>query len=182
MKTVLALLIVTIGALAPVVTSGSAGAPAIKVTEEGGVYHVVASFVVPEPPETALSVLKDYEAIPRFMPDLRLSRVRERDGARVLVEQEGVSRMMMFSKRVHLVLDIQEEDDALRFTDVCGRSFSHYAGAWLLHARGTHSTIRYELSAKPAFSVPEFLLTRLLKRDAAVMIERLRQEIAARGR
>ena len=38
--------------------------------------------------------------------------------------------------------------------------------------------ITYELSAKPAFSVPEFVLTRLLRRDATQMIDRLRQEIS----
>jgi hypothetical protein len=40
--------------------------------------------------------------------------------------------------------------------------------------------IAYILSAEPAFEVPRVVLTRLLKRDAADMIERLRMEIAAR--
>jgi hypothetical protein len=36
------------------------------------------------------------------------------------------------------------------------------------------------MRAKPKFAVPEFLLKRLLTRDARSMIERLRAEIAAR--
>jgi hypothetical protein len=37
--------------------------------------------------------------------------------------------------------------------------------------------IRYELAAKPSFDVPEFLLKRLLKRDAQQMIGRLQDEM-----
>jgi hypothetical protein len=46
-------------------------------------------------------------------------------------------------------------------------------------AAGT--TITYELSARPASDVPEFVLKRLLKRDSGEMITRLRQEFAARA-
>jgi hypothetical protein len=66
--------------------------------------------------------------IPRFLPEVTSSEVRERSERRAVVEQEAVSRMMMFSKKVHL--------------------------------------ITYELTAKPSFDVPEFILKRLLKRDS----------------
>ena len=177
---VLALMLVTISALAPVVASGPDLAREIAVTEEQGVYRVRARFDVPQSPDVALAVLKDYERIPRFMPDMRLSVVRERHGGHVVVEQEAHAKMMMFSRRVHLVLDIQEDGDALRFTDLCGRSFSHYSGQWHVARVATGTTMSYDLMAKPAFPVPGFVLSRLLKRDATQMIERLRQEIAGR--
>jgi hypothetical protein len=47
--------------------------------------------------------------------------------------------------------------------------------------RDGRTLIRYELAAKPSFDVPEFLLKRLMKRDASQMIERLKTEIAARA-
>ena len=80
----------------------------------------------------------------------------------------------MFSKQVHLLLEVTE-DDTLRFRDCAARSFS------LTRARGAVAAGRadrdqYELSAKPSFDVPEFLLKRLLKRDARQMIDRLRHE------
>jgi hypothetical protein len=39
--------------------------------------------------------------------------------------------------------------------------------------------ISYRLTATPRFDVPNWLLSRLLKRDAVEMIERLRAEIVA---
>lgn len=157
--------------------------PDISVREQQGIYRVEATFHVPEPLPVALAVLTDYEQIPRFMPAVKTSVVRDRlaDGS-VLVEQEAVARLMMFSKRVHLMLEVSTEGHTVRFRDACGRSFHTYQGIWRMERTDGSTVITYELTARPSFSVPEFLLTRLLERDAKQMIDRLRGEIAARGR
>lgn len=156
-------------------------APTVTVREERGVYSVSARFHVSEPPAAALAVLTDYEQIPRFLPDVTSSVVRERTEKRAVVEQEAISRMMMFTKKVHLMLEIFEGGDAIRFRDRCGRSFEKYDGAWRVTASGTGSDVLYELTAKPSFDVPEFILKRLLKRDSIRTIERLAAEITSRA-
>jgi ribosome-associated toxin RatA of RatAB toxin-antitoxin module len=157
-------------------------APDVTVREERGVYSVSARFVVPQAPSIALAVLTDYEQIPRFLPDIKTSIVRERAAGRVIVEQEAVSRMMMFSKRVHLILEITQETGTIRFRDRCGGSFAQYEGTWRLVARDGGTVIEYALTARPSFDVPEFILKRLLKRDSGLMIERLSREMASRSR
>jgi ribosome-associated toxin RatA of RatAB toxin-antitoxin module len=152
----------------------------LTVREEKGVYTVFAHFLVDQSPSVALTVLTDYEQIPRFMPDVRTSIVRERGTGWAVVEQEAVSAFMMFSKRVHLVLDIEEQPDALIFRDRCARSFVRYEGAWRLAHHDRRTAITYELTAVPSFEVPEWMLKRLLRRDSSQMIERLRREIEAR--
>jgi hypothetical protein len=42
--------------------------------------------------------------------------------------------------------------------------------------------VRYELRAKPAFAVPDFVLRRLLKRDSRETITRIAGEIGRRAR
>ncbi len=105
----------------------------------------------------------------------------ERTEGRTIVEQEAVGRMMMFSKRVHLVLEVRQDAESIRFKDLCGRSFSRYEGAWRIVEQGGRTTISYELVARPAFDVPRFMLKRLLKGDAKDTIEQLQAEMAARG-
>src|SRR5207248_628807 len=78
--------------------------PNLIVREEKGVYTVIARFVVDQAPSIALAVLTDYPQIPRFMPGVRTSIVRERAEGSAVVEQEAESRLMLFSKRLHLVL------------------------------------------------------------------------------
>ena len=156
--------------------------PRVTVREEGGVYTVAASFAVAEPASTAFAVLTDYEQIPRFMPDVRRSSVLERSEGLTVVEQEAVARLMMFSKRIHLILEVHDTAGIIRFRDRCGKSFARYEGGWTITENDGHAAIVYELIAKPSFDVPEFLLKRLLKRDALQMIEQLRTEIAVRSR
>ena len=62
----------------------------------------------------------------------------------------------MFSKRLHLVLDILEDDASIAFQDICGRSFTIYTGSWQVRSLATGSTVVYALSAKPSFDVPPF--------------------------
>jgi ribosome-associated toxin RatA of RatAB toxin-antitoxin module len=154
----------------------------VTVSKADGVYLVRAQFAVPQPADEVLAVLTDYDGIPLFLPDIRRSVVRSRDGARAVVEQEAVSGMMLFSKTVHLLLDIEESPEALVFKDTCGRSFDTYEGAWRLARVGDATEVRYELRAKPAFAVPDFVLRRLLKRDSRETITRIAGEIGRRAR
>ena len=152
----------------------------VTVREQHGVYTVAARFVVDQTPSVAWAVLTDYEEIPRFMPDVRTSIVRERVTGRTVVEQEAASGFMMFSTRVHLILEIIEQPDVLIFRDLCRRSFVQYQGTWRLSREHDRTAIAYNLTAEPSFDIPAFLLMRLLRRDSAQMIERLQREIAAR--
>jgi hypothetical protein len=174
-------LLLAISTLAGTVTMAAPMvAPRIDVSENGGVYHVAAAFAVPESVHTVMSVLTDYDRIPKFMPDVQVSRVLERNDSGAVVEQEAVSRFMMFSKRVHLLLDIREQPGALRFRDRCGKSFISYEGEWRVTESDSLTIVDYQLTAQPSFEVPGFVLKRLLKRDAAQLIDRIRAEIAAR--
>jgi ribosome-associated toxin RatA of RatAB toxin-antitoxin module len=161
--------------------AAAADGPLVSVrdNDEGG-YQIAARFVVPQSRATVRAVLTDYDNIPRFMPDVRTSRVVERQEGSVRVEQEAVSRLLMFSKRIHLVLDIEEGADVIRFRDRCNESFESYEGAWTLKDLAGGTEVTYELSARPAFSVPGMVIRKLLNRDATVMIDRLRKEISAR--
>ena len=154
----------------------------IEVSEERGTYQVVATFRIPQPAAIAMTVLTDYDRIPRFMPDVRTSRVLERRENRVVVEQEAVAKFLLFSKQVHLVLDVEESPVLLRFQDRCKKAFSRYEGSWTLAEGPDRTDVTYKLTAKPTFDVPGFLVKRLMKRDAAGMIGRLQAEIAARAK
>jgi ribosome-associated toxin RatA of RatAB toxin-antitoxin module len=153
----------------------------VTVSKEKGVYTVSAMFTVPQAGSFAFAALTDYAQIPRFMPEVRTSTVLERAADRAVVEQEAVARFMMFSKRVHLLLEVDEGPETIRFRDRSGKSFTRYQGVWTIAERHGKTHVAYELSAKPSFEVPEFLLMRLLRRDASQMIQRLKVEIEARA-
>ena len=178
------LMLLALAAIVLLASPLSASDPApqqdVSVSEESGVYTVAAVFAVPQEAALASAVLTDYEEIPRFMPDIRKSVVIAQTSGFIVVEQEAVARMFMLSKRVHLLLEIHQEAGEIRFRDRAGKSFTRYEGTWRITQAEGRTLITYRLSAQPAFEVPQFLLARLLKRDAQRMIEGLRTEIARR--
>jgi len=174
----LALFTMLAGALAAALAAASDDPSTVR--EKNGTYDVRATFVVSRPASVVTAVLTDYVRIPHYMPEVQTSQLIERRDDRALVEQEAVARFLMFSKRIHLILDVQEAPQTIAFTDRCGQSFERYEGSWSIAEVNGKTTVSYRLTAKPRFDVPGWLLSRLLKRDAGVMIERLRAEIAAR--
>lgn len=156
------------------------GQPEIAVTDAAGLFRVTAVFTVAAPPAAVAAVLTDYERIPEFMPDVKTSQVLERNDSGLVVEQEAAAKFLMFTKRIHLVLEVSEDRGTISFRDRCRKSFAQYEGAWRLSG-GDTTTVVYELAAKPTFDVPTFVIKRLLKRDAALMIERLQKAIASRA-
>lgn len=155
--------------------------PDVAIGRDGDAYTVAARFRVPHPSALVLSVLSDYDDIPRFVPDVKKSAVIETRGAVRIVEQEAVSHVMMFSKRVRLQLVVEETSDSLTFRDQLGTSFARYEGRWNLAACPDGTIVSYRLVAEPSFSVPGFLIRRLLSRDAGDMIDSLRAEMDARA-
>jgi carbon monoxide dehydrogenase subunit G len=155
----------------------------VPVTVQGdrGVYRVTATFATPQPAAIGHAVLTDYEQIPRFLPDVLSSHVVARDAECTVVAQEALAKVLFFSKRVRLVLEIRETPARIAFRDRGGESFIRYEGQWTLRDDNGGTLIGYELVAQPRFDVPDFILTRLLKRDAERMIARLKAEIAARA-
>jgi ribosome-associated toxin RatA of RatAB toxin-antitoxin module len=179
-KALAASLVLALLAAAGSVAAATAPEPDITVREADGVYSVGATFTVAAPAAAVRAVLTDYNNIPSFMPDVRRSRVLDRESGYVRVEQHAVASFMLFSKDIHLVLMIEEGPETLRFGDTAGTSFRLYEGSWSLTPTAEGTTVAYALNARPSFSVPGFVLRRLLDRDARVMIDRLRIEIAAR--
>lgn len=177
-----ALLVLAFAAAVAPATAAAAGQapPVVSVRAIDGVYTVEARFDIAAPPETVRDVLTDYAGIPRFMPDVHKSVVRERHGARVIVEQEATSKVLMFSKTVHLLLEVHEGSDVLTFRDTCRKSFALYAGAWTFTPDRAGTSVTYTLTAKPAFSVPPFIIKRLLDSNARDTIDAIRAESVLR--
>jgi ribosome-associated toxin RatA of RatAB toxin-antitoxin module len=155
--------------------------PVVRVTDRDGGYQVSTSFTVHHQADLVRAVLTDYARIPDFMPDVKVSRVRERSADRVVVEQEAVAKLLFFSRRIHLVLEILESPGRIEFRDICGKSFVSYLGSWRIEPNGASTKVTYELSARPTAEVPGMIVRRLFSRDVEKTIEQLRREMAARS-
>jgi len=168
---------IVLAVLGGLTATQAADAPSVQVRKDDARYVVTAQFEVAADPRAVLRVLGDYDEIPQFIPRVKRSVVTLRDGHHLVVEQTVAARLLMFSKELHLVLDVHEDGNSIEFRDTCNRSFDSYAGSWVVRPSSTGSRVVYELSATPSFDVPSLVLGRLLKRDSMEMIESLRHAI-----
>lgn len=91
-------------------------APAARAAEElsveaerrGDAVEIQARAVLLAPLQLAWEVLTDYEKLPRFIPGLSRSAVTMRSGSRVVVEQSGEARFLVFSFPIETRLAVLE--------------------------------------------------------------------------
>jgi uncharacterized membrane protein len=74
----------------------------IHAARSGNTLEVQASAEFEGSLSRAWRVLTDYDHLPRFMPHLEVSRVLSRERGRLLVEQRGAARLLIFSYPVHV--------------------------------------------------------------------------------
>jgi hypothetical protein len=145
-------------------------------------FMVDAAFDVNVPASIAWEVLTDYEGIGRFVSSIRQSTIKKREGGRVLLEQHGVGHAWIVALPMHVVLDVREQDQrALTFRDVCGKSFTTYEGAWELATIGSATRVTYRLKADPNGAQPPMLARHAIRGSVKKLLDEVRQEILARA-
>ncbi len=144
-------------------------------------YEVEGSFTVNASSTAVWAVLTDYDHIGGFVKAMRRSRtVASRVDGAVIVEQEAVGGVLIFSRAVRLVLEIRREPGRLTFVDVGRENFWDYSGSWTVIAGPQGCEVVYRLSALPDFTVPSFLMRSGMKKGARDLLEQIRAEIVKR--
>ena len=139
----------------------------VSVRGDRGVYRVAATFATPQPIAVALAVLTDYEQIPALharRPQQPRPRARRRPRRRRAGSGGALDVLLQAGPPGARGAGSAGEHPLPR--SLRARASSATKGTWTLREQDGHAVIGYELLAEPGFDVPEFMLTRLLKRDA----------------
>jgi carbon monoxide dehydrogenase subunit G len=175
-----ALLLPLVAAALPSVALAQSADVTIR-DDERGMYRVEGAFVVDAPRTVVWEVLTDYEGIDEFVSSILRSEVTERRPDGLLLQQEAVGKLFLFSKSIHLLLEVREEPEhTIAFRDVSGRSFESYSGEWRIEDAGDAVRVSYALSAKPAFRQPPFVARRTMRDSVQRLLDEVRLEIESR--
>ena len=97
----------------------------LTVTHAGGIYFCDAVLFAPVPPPLAFDVLTDVDRMVEWVPNLRQSRILNREGNIVLIEQVGLAQFGLlsfnFSTERRLVLDRPTTIDAVQLRGSANR-------------------------------------------------------------
>jgi ribosome-associated toxin RatA of RatAB toxin-antitoxin module len=137
-------------ALAVAAAPQTAASASISVVtqRDGDTIEIHASAALKASAATAWSVLTDYGSYSRFIPDLRVSRVVSRDGARVTVEQSGDALFWRFRIPIDVTFEIDEAPPTRLQSHAVRGSLRALASSYLLTP--TASGVRLDYAGRIA--------------------------------
>ncbi len=163
--------------------AGLAAEPlSLVFNEQSGHYSVEGCFFVQADPDTAWKVLTDYDHIPAFVHDMKVSRIEERWGNDLVLRQEAEGGFLFFTQRVRLLLSVHEQPGrSIIFQDTSHKDFSFYQGSWRIQKdpQGAGIQITYALDAQQNFSAPAFLANDAVHGGAQNLLNSVRRQILA---
>lgn len=135
----------------------------VEVEPRGPGFAVRTTATLSAPVSLVWEVLTDYEKLPQFIPGISRSSVRLRQGTRVLLEQEGEARFLIFSFPIQVQLDVQEYPQSSIVSHAVGGNLRRLQGRYELHLDGGRVGLRYAGEIEPDFGLPEVIGSYVLR-------------------
>jgi ribosome-associated toxin RatA of RatAB toxin-antitoxin module len=157
----------------------------VEAERQGEGVDIRARATVAAPLPLVWEVLTDYEALPRFIPGIVRSSVLERRGNRVLIEQAGAARFLVFSFPIEIRLDVTENPPQWIMSHAAGGNLRRMSGRYDIEAdaaRGT-CTLRYRGAIEPDFALPPLVgiaaMRGMVEEQFTAMIAEIERRAAA---
>lgn len=154
---------------------------AVDVKKIDGVVSVDVRMLVKAPPRAAWDVLTDYDHMAQFFPNLVSSKVVDRNGDRVRVEQKGNVSYGPLSFAFESVRDIELTPGREIHSHAVGGTLKAGDATTRLVADGTGTRILYHSESVPAVWVPPAIGPQAIASQTRAQFESLRTEIMKRA-
>lgn len=159
----------------------------IASSDESSAITVSASADMRVQLATAWSVLTDYDHLAEFIPGMRSSRVVQRNGDQLLLEQTGVLGFLIFQQPIAVKLAVTEWPPQRIVAHAVGGNLKEMEGSYTLETL-PNGAVRLSYSARllPDFPVPPvvgpLVVRHLVARQFSAMVnEIVRRDTLARA-
>jgi len=139
--------------------AGAADDLSVDVRRNGRSFAVRAAATVAAPAATVWEVLTDYDNLARFIPGVSSSAVQSRVANRVLVEQKGEARFLVFSYPIEVRLEVLESPSDSVTSRGVGGNLKRMTGRYDLESGNGGIVLRYSGELEPDFELPPVIGT-----------------------
>jgi ribosome-associated toxin RatA of RatAB toxin-antitoxin module len=166
-----------------VAPAGAAKDLSVEAERHGERVEVRARALIAAPVAAVWEVLTDYEHLPRFIPGIAKSVVRSRDDSRLLVEQSGEARFLIFSFPIEVRLEVTERPRQSISSRAVAGNVRRMTGRYEIQPDAEHGTVllRYVGEIEPNFRLPPLIGVAALRRTATEQFAALVAEIERRA-
>jgi carbon monoxide dehydrogenase subunit G len=177
------ILIASCALLAAQSTARSAAAQeiAVEIAREGEFIAVRASAELKANPRIAWEVLTDYDHLAEFIPDIRSSRIVQRNPDGLLVEQKGEFGFFFFRQPIEVTMAVSEQPPRRIFARAVAGNMKDMEGSYELQATEAGVRLGYSGRFVPGFFVPPLIGMPLVRRSLERRFRAMVEEIERRG-
>ncbi len=154
---------------------------AVRIERVGDEFVLEGAFHVAVVPAVAWAVLTDYEGMPKFVEDLRESRVIEHDGDRLRVVQRGVTRLGPFSFDYDVEREVSLDPGRALHSRALRGNVKKLDMHTFVEPEGGGTRIRFRAAMIPDFWVPPLVGERLIRARFERQFESLLKEMRRRA-
>ena len=167
-------------------TASAGGDVVVEMHRRGEALEVQARAVLAAPMPLAWKVLTDYERMPRFIPGIEKSVIRQRQGNHLLVEHTGAAHFLFFSFPIDVTLEVDESPMQWVTSRAVGGNFRRMLGRYdLSEQAGGRALLRYSGFIEPDFALPPLIgpaaLRHSVREEFTAMVGEIERR-AAEGR
>jgi carbon monoxide dehydrogenase subunit G len=153
----------------------------VETDGQGELITVTASADMQVDPRTVWAVISDYDRLAEFIPGMRSSRVIQRDGDQVLVEQTGEFGFLFFRQPVEVRLSVAESPPRRIVAHAVGGNLRSLEGRYVVDSLpGGEVRLSYSGRLVSGFQVPPFVSRMAVRSTMARQFQALVQEIVRR--
>ena len=164
----------------------------IEAERRGDSVEIHARALITASAALVWEVLTDYERLPGFIPGIAKSVVRQRQGNRLVLEQTGEARFLLFSFPIDVRYEVVESPPEWISSRAIGGNLRRMNGRYELQpgpartgAEGTRGVmrLRYEGAIEPSFELPPLIglvaLRSMVEQQFTAMVAEIERRVAA---
>jgi len=153
----------------------------VSAASRGGQVTVTASADLQADPATAWAVITDYDHLASFIPYMHSSKVVQRDGDRLLVDQAGELSLLFFRQPIEVRLEVLEMPERSVDAHAVGGNLRAMQGRYLIEPLPSGELrLSYSGGLTPAFQLPPLVGNVVVRMVLARQFQALVAEIVRR--
>jgi ribosome-associated toxin RatA of RatAB toxin-antitoxin module len=153
----------------------------VRTTRAGDTFEIEARAVMAVARETAWQVVTDYERLPEFIPGLHTSQVLSRTANRLVLEQRGELRFLIFSVPMAVRMEVEERPLEAVLSKVVSGTVRAMHGRYDLAAVADGTEFRYRGTIVVDLGIPGFLGEVIVRSNVESQFNAMVREILRRA-
>lgn len=167
----------------PFALAGATEVIGVKAQRQGTAVQVTTQALVRAPFDVIWQALTDYDRLAEFVPGLISSRVLERQGNTVTVEQSGKARLWFFTYAIDVVVEVTEQPPSRLGVRVLRGNLRQLEGGYQLEkidGKEGEYLLQWSGVIEPSNPVPHAISLPLIRKNISEQFDGMVREIERR--